>query len=81
MNFTGFLLKKKILVDKSPSVTDIQKESSTDETDQGCVNCTPKDAGQNKENVSLSISSDDETEPAISLNLNKKSNSISYKGK
>lgn len=75
MNFTGFS------VEKSPNVTNVQAESSTDETDQSCVNCTANDSGQNKENVSLSISSDDETEQAISLNMNKKSNSISYKGK
>lgn len=55
------------------------EERSTDEIDQGCVKCAPSEIVQNKENVSLS-SSDDETEQAISLNMNKKSNSIAYKG-
>lgn len=50
---------------------------TTDEIDQGCVKCTSK---ENEANVSLS-SSDDETEQVISLNMNKKSNSIAYKGK
>lgn len=53
---------------------------STDEADQGCVNCSPKESGPNKENVSLSISSDDETEQAISLSMNKKTTHIAYKG-
>lgn len=50
-----------------------------DTVDQGCVKCEPKTL-QMQQSVSLSLSSDeDETERAISLHMNKKSNSM-YKG-
>lgn len=62
------------------TASEIFEKRSTDEIDQGCVKCVPIEIIQNKENVSLS-SSDDETEQAISLNMNKKSNNIAYKGK
>lgn len=55
-------------------------ERSTDETDQGCTNCSSIETAKSKERVSLSSSSDDETEQAISLTMNKKS-TIAYKGK
>lgn len=58
----------------------LNDKKPTDEIDQGCVKCIPKEPGLNKENVSLSSSSDDETEQAISMNINKKSNSSAYKG-
>lgn len=55
---------------------------STDETDQGCTNCNSIEPAKSKERVSLSSSSDDETDQTISLAMNnKKSNSIAYKGK
>lgn len=53
----------------------------SDTVDQGCVKCVSGDSKENKEDVSLSMSSDDEIEQAISLNINKKSNSTAYKGK
>lgn len=57
-------------------------EQSTDETDQGCTNCSAIETAKSKERVSLSSSSDDETDQTISLAMNnKKSNSIAYKGK
>lgn len=57
-----------------------EKSKGLDVVDQGCVGCSTKDLRQIKD-VSLSISSDDETDQGISLNMNKKSNTTSYKGK
>lgn len=55
---------------------------STDETDQGCTNCSSIETAKSKERVSLSSSSDDETDQTISIAMNnKKSNNIAYKGK
>lgn len=56
-----------------------EKSIKMDTVDQGCVNCEPKNHIQKKESVSLSISSDEGTEQAISLNMNKKSHN-NYKG-
>lgn len=58
-----------------------EKPSGFDSSDQGCISCSPKDIGPNKENISLSSSSDDETEQEISLNMNKKTSNIGYKSK
>ncbi|XP_055296907.1 ninjurin-B isoform X2 [Sitodiplosis mosellana] len=63
---------------KATSMEDVEEKSiGLDTVDQGCVGCSTKDLRQIKEGVSLSISSDDETENAIPL---KKSNSTSYRG-
>lgn len=69
------------LEEKSTKLESEEKSSGLDVVDQGCVGCSTKDLRQAKEDVSLSISSDDETEQAISLDINKKSNSTSYRGK
>lgn len=61
-------------------VTEEHKTIGLDETDQRCVNCSPNGSTQNKEDVSLSLSSEDEMGQAISLNMNKKSSGVSYKG-
>lgn len=59
-----------------------EKPSGLDSTDKGCVGCSEKDSDQNKESISLSSSSDDESsEQAMSLNMSKKSTNIGYKGK
>lgn len=59
-----------------------EKPSGLDATDKGCVGCSEKDSDQNKESISLSSSSDDESsDQAMSLNMSKKSTNIGYKGK
>lgn len=62
-----------------PSRMVTQQEKSIDTTDEVCLNCSPAKTTQNKESVSISSSSDDDTEQTIPLNINKKSN-IAYKG-
>lgn len=56
------------------------KSVGSDTVDQSCMKCIPANSNKIKEDLSLSISSDDETDQAISLNMNKKSN-VSYNGK
>lgn len=59
-----------------------EKPIGLDATDKGCVGCSEKDSDQNKESISLSSSSDDESsDQAMSLNMSKKSTNIGYKGK
>lgn len=59
-----------------------EKPSGLDTIDKGCVGCSEKDSDLNKESISLSSSSDDESsEQAMSLNMSKKSTNIGYKGK
>lgn len=66
---------------------DIPNESQTSEfvsidlTDQSRSSCSPKVvAGEPRESISMASSNDDDTEQAISLNINKKSNWLAYKG-
>lgn len=59
-----------------------EQPMSIDLTDQACAGCSTKTAVETKENLSITSSSDDDdTEQAISLNMNKKSHSIALKGK
>lgn len=53
---------------------------SIDLTDQGCSSCSPKSIVEPRESLSMTSSTDDDTEQAISLNINKKSNGLAYKG-
>lgn len=54
---------------------DLDVSSGLDTVDQGCAGCSMKDLRPTKEDVSLSISSDDDAIPL------KKSSSTSYRGK
>lgn len=53
---------------------------SIDLTDQGRSGCSPKAIVEPRESLSMTSSTDDDTEQAISLNINKKSNGLAYKG-
>lgn len=65
---------------------DVRNENKTSElvsidlTDQGCSSCSPNAIVEPRESISITSSTDDDTEQAISLNINKKSNGIAYKG-
>lgn len=79
INFTVDTLKNSLKRNVEQTTLKDDPDGS-DTVDQGCVNCVPGNSKENKEDVSLSMSSDDETEQAISLNMNKKSNNVAYKG-
>lgn len=78
----SLIINKCVLVQHGANVLKVTKEKpiGLDATDQGCAGCSSKDPEQNKENISLSSSSDDENDPTISLDMDKKSNNIGYKG-